>query len=262
MITVSFTVTAVVPAITVVTNAASFITGPVSPGELITIFAGASTPIGPTTAMQLNSTTCPNPCTRVPTTMGGVQVMFQPAGIAAPLIYVSSTQVTCIVPYEIQQGAVQVQLTYLGQPSAAYVLQYAPTEPGIFTAMPDGTGLAAAVQYDAKGNYQGQNSSSNPASPGWYIAFYVTGEGIIPTPAVDGAITASSTVVPLLGPPFVLIDNLPSTVTYFAEADGIVSGVMQVNAMVPAGVHTSRAVSLSLSMNGTGSQSGVTIYIK
>ena len=37
---------------------------------------------------------------------------------------------------------------------------------------------------------------------------------------------------------------------------------MQVNAIVPAGVHTGQAVSLSLSMNGNNSQSGVVIYIK
>ncbi|MGP8243520.1 MAG: BACON domain-containing protein [Bryobacteraceae bacterium] len=262
MVNVTFAVTAVVPSITIVTNGASFVTGPVSPGEIVSIFANAATPIGPSTAVQLNSTTCPNPCTIIPTAMGGVQVMFQPAGVPAPLLYVSATQVTCVVPYEIQQGAVQVQVTYLGQPSNAYLLQYAPTEPGIFTALPNGTGLAAALQYDAKGNYQGQNSSSNPASAGWYITFYVTGEGIVPTPAVDGKVTGSTTVVPLLGPPFVLVDNLPSTVTYFAEAVGMVSGIMQVNAIVPAGVHTGQAVSLSLAMDGTSSQSGVTIYIK
>jgi len=262
MVNVSLAVTAVTPSITLVTNGASFLTGPVSPGEIVSIFANASTPIGPATAVQLNSTTCPSPCTNIPTAMGGVQVMFQPAGVAAPLLYISSTQVTCIVPYEIQQGSIQVTVSYLGQASAVYLLQYAATEPGIFTATPNGSGLAAALQYDAKGNYQGQNSSSNPASPGWYLTFYVTGEGIIPAPAVDGQVTSSTAVVPLLGPPFVMIDNLPSTVTYFAEADGTVSGVMQVNAIVPAAVHTGRAVSLSLSMNGTGSQSGVTIYIR
>ena len=90
----------------------------------------------------------------------------------------------------------------------------------------------------------------------------MTGEGIIPSPAVTGKVTSSTTVVPLLGPPNVLIDNLPSTVTYFAEAAGFVSGLMQVNAIVPAGVHTGQAVSLSLSMNGNNSQSGVVIYVK
>jgi uncharacterized protein (TIGR03437 family) len=195
--------------------------------------------------------------------MGGVQVIFQPGGIAAPLTYVSSTQINCLVPYEIPGGgSVQVEVKYLGQKSNAMALQYASTQPGIFTALGTGTGLASVQQYDEQGNYQGQNSSSNPGMAGWYLAFYVTGEGIIPSPAVTGKVTSIVNVVPLLGPPNVLIDNLPSTVTYFAEANGFVSGLMQVNAIVPAQVHTGQAVSLSLSMNGNHSQSGVVIYIK
>jgi uncharacterized protein (TIGR03437 family) len=37
---------------------------------------------------------------------------------------------------------------------------------------------------------------------------------------------------------------------------------MQVNAIVPNGVHTGQTVPLSLSMDGNSSQSGVVIYIK
>jgi len=84
-VNVSFTLTAPLPIITLVTNAASFVTGPVSPGEMIAIFADAANPIGPETAATLNNTTCPAPCTAIPTTMGGVQVTFQPGGFAAPL---------------------------------------------------------------------------------------------------------------------------------------------------------------------------------
>jgi uncharacterized protein (TIGR03437 family) len=65
-----------------------------------------------------------------------------------------------------------------------------------------------------------------------------------------------------MGPPKLLIDNLQSTITYFGEAAGFVSGLMQVNAIVPAGVHTAQAVPVMLSMNGTNSQSGVVIYIQ
>ena len=68
------------------------------------------------------------------------------------------------------------------------------------------------------------------------ITLYVTGEGIIPAPAVTGKVTAGAGVLPLMGPPKLLIDNLPSTITYFGEAAGFVSGLMQVNAIVPGGV--------------------------
>ena len=254
--------TAPLPAIVKVTNAASYATGAVSPGEIISIFANASNPIGPTPAVQLNGSTCPSPCTSVPTTMGGVQVVFLPSGVSAPLTYVSATQINCVVPYEVQNGAsLQIEVKYLGQTSNGYALQYASTKPGIFTALSTGSGLAAILQYDSQGNYQGQNSSSNPASAGWYLTFYVTGEGAVATP-VTGRVTSSTTVAPLVGSPNILIDNLPSTVAYFAEAYGFVSGLMQVNAIVPAGVHTGQAVSLSLSMGGNSSQNGVTLSIQ
>src|ERR1035441_5079726 len=109
--------------------------------------ANPSTPIGPATAVTLSGTTCPTPCTNIPTTMGGVQVIFQPGGFAAPLTYVSSAQVNCLVPYEILGGgSVQVEVKYLGQKSNAVALQYASTEPGIFTALGTGTGLASVLQ--------------------------------------------------------------------------------------------------------------------
>lgn len=260
-VNVSFTVTAPTPFVALVTNAASFVTGPVSPGEMISIFANPSAPIGPPIGVSLSGVTCPNPCTSVPTTLGGVQVIFQPGGVAAPITFVNTTQINCLVPYEILGGAsIQLQVKYLGQNSNAVGLQYAASQPGIFTATGTGTGLASVQQYDAQGGYQGQNSSSNPAKAGWYLTFYATGEGIIPSPAVTGKVTSTANVVPLLGPPTVLIDNLPSTVTYFAEASGFVSGIMQVNAIVPAGVHTGQQVPLTLSMNGSNSQSGVVIY--
>ena len=189
-ISVSFTVSAPVPAMNLITNGASFVTGPVAAGEMISIFGNAATPIGPPTAVALNGINCPTPCTSVPTSMGGVQVIFQPSGVAAPLTYVSSTQINALVPYEVLGSTSgQVQVKYLGQTSNPMTVQYAATQPGIFTALGTGSGLASVQQYDEQGTYQGQNSSSNPAKAGWYLTLYVTGEGIIPAPAVTGKVT-------------------------------------------------------------------------
>ena len=44
---------------------------------MLGIFARPANPIGPATAVKLNSTTCPAPCSDIPTTLGGVQVIFQ-----------------------------------------------------------------------------------------------------------------------------------------------------------------------------------------
>src|ERR1017187_2513207 len=206
-------ITAPVPAITKVTSAASYATGAVSPGELISIFANASNPIGPIPAVQLSSANCPSPCTNVPTTMGGVQVEFLPSGVYAPLTYVSATQINAVVPYEVQTAGpnLSVEVKYLGQVSSASVLQTVATAPGIITLNGSGTGTAAMLQYDAIGNYQGINSGSNPASPGWVLVMYVTGEGLIPS-AATGSVTSTGNVRPLARPPAGLIDQLPATV--------------------------------------------------
>jgi uncharacterized protein (TIGR03437 family) len=263
IVNVTFAVSAPLPTITKVTNGASFATGAVSPGELISIFASTANPIGPTPAVQLSGSTCPSPCTNVPTTMGGVQVVFLPQGILAPLLYVSATQINAVVPYEVQTAgtSVSVEVKYLGQASNAYVLQTATTAPGILTYLGTGTGIAAMNQYDASGNYQQVNSGSNPASPGWVLVMYVTGEGSIPS-GVTGAVTSSITVKPLVGAPSVLIDDTPSTVQYYGEAYGIVSGVMQINVLVPTGIRTGQAVSLLYTIGGITSQSGVTVQMK
>ena len=156
-ISVSLTVTAPVPSISLITNGASFVTGPVAAGEIISIFGDTATPIGPPTAVSLNGINCPTPCTNVPTSMGGVQVIFQPGGIAAPLTYVSSTQINALVPYEVLGSkSGQVQVKYLGQTSNPMTVQYAPTQPGIFTALGTGSGLASVQQYDEQGSYQGR----------------------------------------------------------------------------------------------------------
>ena len=92
---VSVTVTqpAPLPTIKGVTNAASYANGSVSPGELVTLFGTA---IGPATAAGATT----DPATgKLATTIGFVQVLFN--GIAAPMIYASSTQVSAVVPYEM-----------------------------------------------------------------------------------------------------------------------------------------------------------------
>jgi uncharacterized protein (TIGR03437 family) len=235
----------------------------VSPGELISLFANTSNPIGPTPAVQLGSANCPSPCTSVPTTMGGVQVIFLPQGIAAPLLYVSATQINAVVPYEVQTAGsnLSVEVRYLGQASNAFVLQEAATAPGIISLNGSGTGTAAMLQYDASGNYQGINSGSNPASPGWTLVLFVTGEGSIPS-AVTGSVTSAANIKPLVGAPTVLVDQLPATVQYYGEAAGDVSGVLQINVLIPTGIRTSQADTISFTIGGNTSQSGVTVQIK
>jgi len=260
------TVSAPLPTISAVVNAASGSAGAVAPGELISIFAptGGANPIGPATAVLLDATTCPDPCTSVPKSMGGVTVTFLPGGFPAPLLYVSATQINAVVPYEVANtGGLSVEIKYLGQASNAFPLSLARTSPALFTTN-NGTGLAAAYQLDTQGNFS-YNAVATPAKVGWTIVLYMTGEGAVTPPAASGAVTvAKSTNPPVPVPassPTVLIGNQPATVSFYGEAPGLVSGVLQLNVVVPAGAGTGPQP-LSITLGNASTQAGVTVSLQ
>lgn len=265
IINVNLSVTAPLPAITGVTNAASGAVGGVSPGELISIFASSNFPIGPVTPLTL-AETCSSPCTSVPKTMGGVKVIINPLNLPAPLLYVSSTQINAIVPYEVAGiSALSIEVQYLNQSSNAWPINAVATAPGLFTANGSGQGQIAANQYDTQGNYQNVNLPSAPATAGWTLVLYMTGEGLVSPQPADGSVTVynananPSVPVPLVSP-HVLINNLPATVTFYGEAPGLVSGVLQLNVLVPANAGAG-AVPISVSLGSAATQAGATVSL-
>jgi uncharacterized protein (TIGR03437 family) len=252
-ISVTLTVTAPLqPTVAAVVNAASFQSGPISPGEIVTI---GGTGLGPTTpaGLALDQTG------KVATSLGGVQVLF--SGTAAPLTYVSATQINCVVPYEIQ-GLVSpyAQVSYQGQTSSPSPLTPAASNPGIFTANGSGTGPVAALNQDNT-----YNSPSNPAPKGSYVVFYMTGEGQTSPPGVTGKVTTVSPSLPLTPQPLlkvaVLIGGQPASVAFNGEAPGLVSGVMQINVQIPANAPSGN-LPISVSVGGASSQNGVTISVQ
>ena len=124
--------TAPLPPIKAVVNAASFLGGPVSPGEMVTIFGSG---IGPATPASATI----DPATgKLATTIGAVQVLFN--ATPAPMIYASSTQVSAVVPYEMALiSNPSVWITYAGKTSNAYPLTTAATAPGLFAQNSSGS---------------------------------------------------------------------------------------------------------------------------
>ena len=120
-----------------VLNAASYapFTAGVSPGEVVTL-AGLNLAASPQVA------TSPP----FPTTLGSVQVMVN--GIAAPLISVSSTQVSFLVPYEVTSSLAGIQVVNSGTnggTSNTVTLPVNLTTPGLFTFQQNGIGSVAAL---------------------------------------------------------------------------------------------------------------------
>lgn len=196
---------------------------------------------------------------KVAASLEGDQVLFD--GTPAPLVYLSATQINCVVPYEVQ-GMVnpQIQINYQGQLSNPFPLTSAASVPAVFTSNGSGSGPAAALNQD--GTY---NSPSSPAPKGSYVVLYVTGEGQTAPAGVTGQITTVSSTPPLTPQPLlpvaVLINGQPASVAFYGEAPGLVSGVMQLNVQIPANAPSGN-LPISVFVGGISSQNGVTISVQ
>lgn len=218
-----------------VTDAASYapITASLSPGELVTLYGSglAST----TQSMQGGQA--------FPTTLGGVQVLVN--GTPAAIYYVSPTQISAILPYELATtNAVLASIQVSNNSVKSNTVTQFTTDalPGLFSQTANGLGLAAAI-HTATGQLV---TESNPAVPNEYIAVFLTGLGTVTPSIQDGA----------LGPtnPLSYADqyNENNLLVYFDDflntgndvqanlnfgglAPGL-AGLYQVNMQVPSGV--------------------------
>ena len=229
-----------------IVNAASFLPGPVAPGEIVSIFG---TGIGPTegASATLDSSGA------VTTGLGGTTALF--GGIAAPLFYSQDSQVNAQVPYEMTPGdTVEVEILYNGQSRGKATVSIAPAAPGIFTVSA-GTGLALAINQD--GIF---NSPADPAAEGSVVTLYATGEGLLQPPLADGQPSAAPFPAPAL-PVTLSIGGRPAEILFAGEAPGF-AGLLQINARVPTGLSSSGSVPVLLRMGTAPSQSGATIAVR
>jgi uncharacterized protein (TIGR03437 family) len=228
-----------------IVNSASYLGGSVAPGELVTIFG---TGMGPVALASLQLDNAGN----VATTLAGVQVLFD--GRPAPLIYVSSTQLGAVVPYEVSgQTSTQVQVTWQGQTSNTITVPVVHAAPGIYTLNASGSGGGAVLNVDGT-----VNSATNPAAPGSYVFVYATGEGQTNPPGLDGALNGFPAPVPSQIVT-ATIGGIDAYVEYAGGVAGLVAGVIQVNLQIPQGVTPGNNVPLLINIGGATTQTGVTI---
>ena len=236
----------IVPSVTAdgVVNAASFLKGPVAPGEVILIRGDH---LGPQEPVQ-----AAGDGVSYPATLAGTRVLFD--NVAAPLLYTSAKQAIAVVPFEIAPPqSTQMSVQFNGRPSNPLTLLTAPAAPGIFTLNTTGVGQITASNEDGSTNHAG-----NRAAPGTVVTFSATGSGQTDPAGVDGAI---------LSPPLPAL-TLPVTVQMGGEEcevvsagpmPGVVAGFLQITARVPEGV--SGTVPVVLAVGGVASQPGATIEV-
>lgn len=230
-----------------IVSAASFQGGGVAPGEIVTIFGSG---IGPPTLTGLQLVGG-----RVGTQVAQTRVLFD--GVAAPIIYVSSGQISCVAPYSLaSKSSVTVVVEYQGQNSNAVIVPVNPTRPAIFTANASGSGQGAILNQD-----NSVNSTSNPADRGSIVVLYATGEGATTPAGVDGQI--ANTVFPKpLGDVSVTIGGVQAEILYAGSAPGLVAGVFQVNVRIPNSIAAGVGVPVQVRVGGATSRTGVTLSVR
>lgn len=233
------------PLIAALTHAASYASEGVAPGQLVTLFGAG---MGPSALRQFTVTNG-----FLPKELGLMRVLFD--GLAAPMIYTSTGQVSAIAPFDLL-GRLQTNVTveYNGMVSAPLLLRVSNAQPGIFTVDGTGRGLAAILNEDGT-----LNGPTNPAAAESVIVFYATGGGRMSPSGVDGRVARA--VSNLFQASSVQIGGQSADLLYAGNAPGIVEGAIQVNARIPRGTREG-AKELRLSVGGTLSPAGVVVWVR
>jgi uncharacterized protein (TIGR03437 family) len=206
-------------------NAASSapFTAHLSPGEYVTLYgSGLATSAASAPSLPLTKN------------LNGVQVIIN--GIAAPINFVSPTQISVVVPFETTQSVAQIQVLNNGSPSNTVTQFVGSSSPGVFTFDPTG-GVGNAVVQDVTSAYS-LVSPSNPAQIGDTVAIYLAGLGSLTTIVADGS--AGPTTSATVNLPTVFIDDsagnsTEATVLYSGLAPGF-AGLYQIDITIPSGV--------------------------
>jgi uncharacterized protein (TIGR03118 family) len=228
-----------------VVNGASYTSGSIAPGEVV-MLTGLT--IGPSPLLQATV-----PATgSVSNTLGGLTVTFN--GTPAPILYGSASQTSVIVPYELAgSSTANLSVSYKGQ-TATLSTPVAATAPGIFTRDFSGGGQVVALNADGT-----LNSSTTPATAGTVITFFATGEGATNPTGEDGTINDRIIREPQASVS-VSIGAKPATLVYAGTAFGLVQGVLQVEAVIPAGL--TGTVPVALTIGTASAQTNATISVK
>ena len=202
---------ATAPAITAVTNAASYSKDAISPGSLITIFgAGLS---------LANLAGIADP---LPLSIADTSVTVN--GIVAPVLFVSPGQINAQVPWEVVAGSATVVVRAQGSASAKFNITVHAAAPGLFTNL---QGEAAAINADGS-----VNSAQHPAPAGSFVSVFFTGQGPVAKPVDDGATPPAGQIVASTMKASATIGGAAAEVQ-FAGLSPLFPGVAQLNVKVP-----------------------------
>jgi uncharacterized protein (TIGR03437 family) len=217
-------------------SAATYGTGPITPGEIVTLFGNG---LGPEQGVQTQAT-LQSP---FPTQVAGVKVTFD--GNPAPLLWVQDGQINVVAPWSLTPGdSTQVCVSNNRVQTNCLTWPVAQTAPGVFTV--DGT-YAAALNQDGT-----INTATNPAQAGSVVSIFATGMGPINPCPPDGSLLEPPLPMDVL--PMAVVYNAgcffvfdctftDPTVSYQGPASLEVAGLTQISFQAPPPVTNSNATS-------------------
>ena len=209
-------------------DAASYLRGSVSPGEILVIFGAG---LGPNDLVHSQ----PGTDGRFPTSLANGTFYFDE--IPAPALYSSVKQSSVVVPFGIA-GRSTTKLVYEngGKRTEPLKLTVNNSNPGIFTADSSGSGQAAALNVADDGSAT-TNTTSMPAARGSIVTIFATGLGTTSPVLRDGSL-GGTPPTQLVAPISVLIGGVSAQVLYAGPAPGLIAGLMQLNVRVPSSVQS------------------------
>jgi uncharacterized protein (TIGR03437 family) len=232
------------PVISAVVNSASYEATLGSPGSIVAIF-GTNLAAATATAQSVP----------LPRQLGGARVTWN--GVAAPLFYVSPTQINFQVPSpnDTTPGVLVIAGVVVST-DAGNSVPFAATPnardaAGIFSVDASGCGQGAVLNVANDGSVS-LNSAANSASPGGWISVYGTGITLLayPPDGVPTPLTPLFTSNPTGGALFDFQGLLNAPLPGFVGlAPGLV-GVSQFNTLIPATVREGCAVPLQFEYFG------------
>ena len=222
-----------------VVSAASFARGaPLAPGSLLAIF-GAQLAEGQNRALNFP----------LPVALG--QSRGQVGDRELPLFFAGDqgtfTQVNAMMPYGLTLNTLQQVAVGRGTRRSPYIdVAVAATQPATFAVTDGETGL--------------RTDAANPASRGKVIVIYCEGLGAVSPPVIAGQMVQLSPLSMVQNSVTVTVGGLNATVQFAGLTPGL-SGLYQINAVVPEGVVPGAAVPVVIASAGSSSEP-VTIAVR
>ena len=243
-VSVTFAVTAPLPAITGVVNGASFQPGFES-GSWVTIQGSNLSNTNPGRIWMASEIVDGN----LPTSLDGTSVTID--GKPAFVYYISPTQLNVQAPSDSATGPVAVVVTNSGQKSAPFTAQLQTCAPAFFLY----GGYAIASHYP---DYALVGNAGAPAAPGDVVILWGTGFGST-APAIPAGVVVTGAPAATAAP-IITIGGAPVEVLGTAVLTPGSAGLYQIAIQLPASMQAG-ALSIQASVEGWTSPANVQIFI-